>query len=852
MLRFDDTARTLDLGVHDLLASGPRRGHLRLSPTVAGRMRMRIGQEVHLKWQAEQTEADPEYRSEVTVRHEIAVRDWTVTISGRIDGLSREGDMEVVEEIKSTIWSAERLENCTTADVPGWARQLQLYLWFLHEQGRTAVGRLVLVSVQTGAWRVLHVPHDPAVGGLVVARLDWILGEHEARAAWLERRRESAIPAPHPIWRPGQLELADEITAGLTQRRHLLIDAPTGYGKTAAALHGALRAAYAADKRVFFATARNTQQEVAMICLQAMAAQGMPVRAVRLRARDKVCLNEVVACRPDCCPYAERYFDKLHDHDLVAKLWATEQPAGGAGVPTVDQVIAVGEEAVACPYALSRDLVAGADVVVGDYNYLFDPSVGLSDVGERPTEWIFVIDEAHNLPRRARGYGSPEISRAVVAAAAETLGQIGGGFAACAELAAEIGEWLEAGCAKIPAGMRDAEIAREITEGLDIEYVRDLAERVERASLEYSALRVTEAAFADGAPDAWLELARALVRLRGAIERAGAESLVLWRRGWAAARPPKRRRRETDLPDSEEAGGIQLLCRDPARLLGPIFHNAWGSVTMSATLRPADFFQAMYGMPDDRVLRVTRPSPFPAENRRVLVVPEVSTLYRHRRRDRVDTARLISEAAGAVPGNVAVFFPSFAVLTDVAPLLELGERPVLLQRRGMGERQRERLLRKLRRGEGHVLLAVLGGIFSEGIDLPGAGLLAVVVVGPSLPAANLSRRLLESWFEERYRQGFRYAWLVPGMGRVVQAAGRVIRTPEDRGLVVLIGRRFLQARYRGFFPEGWKAIRTAAPADMIRGFWERDPGDAEEPGSAEDPGSAGDPEGSENSGTAVT
>jgi DNA excision repair protein ERCC-2 len=177
----------------------------------------------------------------------------------------------------------------------------------------------------------------------------------------------------------------------------------------------------------------------------------------------------------------------------------------------------------------------------------------------------------------------------------------------------------------------------------------------------------------------------------------------------------------------------------------------------------------------------------------------------------------------AVPGNVAVFFSSFALRDTIAAEMGLTGRPVLFQERNMDESDRMRVIETMQKGQNHVLLGVLGGIFAEGIDLPGAGLLAAVIVGPALPAVGLERKLMSAWFQELYGHGFRYAYQIPGMARVVQAAGRVIRTPDDVGAIVMVGRRFLQRDYQAFFPADWVASRTSNPESDLSGLWDPNP-----------------------------
>jgi DNA excision repair protein ERCC-2 len=197
----------------------------------------------------------------------------------------------------------------------------------------------------------------------------------------------------------------------------------------------------------------------------------------------------------------------------------------------------------------------------------------------------------------------------------------------------------------------------------------------------------------------------------------------------------------------------------------------------------------------------------------------VSTEYRKRDRDKAAIAAHVEAVIEAVPGNVAVFFSSFALRDMIASEMGLVGRPVIFQERNMEEGDRARVLQTLQRGEGHVLLGVLGGIFSEGIDLPGSGLLAAVIVGPALPAVGLERKLMSAWFQDKHGHGFRYAYQVPGMARVVQAAGRVIRSSDDVGAIVLVGRRFLQRDYQAFFPPDWVAERSQNPADRLAAFW---------------------------------
>jgi DNA excision repair protein ERCC-2 len=795
VLRFDEEARTLELSVHDVLDAGPPRGSLRMSVAWSTRTRMAAGVRVHTDWQQARAVEDAAYAKEVRIQHALVVRGWEVTLTGRMDGLTQVDGRWVVEEIKSSALDRHRLASMTLSDMPRAVQQLRLYMHVLQGRGHEPAGRLVLISLHDGTERVLPVDLGVDTGAFLEAQLEWILLRHEQRMAWAARRRTVVVPMPHPTWRPGQGALAAEVHEVVNRGGHLLLSAPTGLGKTAAVLYGALQVAYATDKRVFFATARTTQQRIAVETLQAMAREGMPLKAVQIRARDKTCLNEVVACRPECCRFARGHHDRVEQSHLQDLLWAEKD--GVWSVPAPDEVEELAAQHVVCPFALTMELVGRADVVIGDYNYAFDPLRRLSVLADAPEEWIIIVDEAHNLPDRAMGYGSPAVPADMVAAAIEGLHDRPD-YAACLAQAKDVAAFLESGV----ADLLSSEEARPLDGGVDARWLQDLTRGFDDTALDYALLRWEQPAFADGTGDPWMDLARALGRVRAAVDRGGEETIAIWRDQRA-----------------REPAGLKLLCRDPAVLLRPTFEGLAGSVIMSATLAPVDFYRSTLGLDPDRTVDSQYASPFPPSNRRVVIVPDVSTEYRHRARDRDAIAAHVSAVVQAVPGNVAVYFSSFALRDSVMGAMDLADRKLIVQDRRMDEAARTEVLDTMGRGEGHVLLGVLGGIFAEGIDLPGSGLLAAVVVGPALPPVGLERKLMSRWFEDRYGSGFLYAYQVPGMARVVQAAGRVIRTPEDKGAIVLIGRRFLQRGYQAFFPEDWQPERSTVPAEALEGLW---------------------------------
>jgi hypothetical protein len=312
-LRWDDGARTLELGVHDLIDAGPARGDLRMELAWSQRVRLRAGQEAHTAWQGERASEDAAFRREVSIRHRVSLRGWVCTIHGRVDGLSNAGGRLLVEELKSTTLPAERLDGVEAADFPAWERQVQLYLHALAAARTPAEGVLVLVSLADGARLRLPVRPDPGLGDWIAAQLDHLVWAHEDAAAWAARRTALPVPFPHAEARPGQAALTDWCTERLAEGLPTFLEAPTGTGKTAVALSAALRVARDTGRRVLFVTARNTQQRLAEETVGRLAARGLPLRTVTLRAREKLCLNDQVACRADTCRFAAGHHDKLRE-----------------------------------------------------------------------------------------------------------------------------------------------------------------------------------------------------------------------------------------------------------------------------------------------------------------------------------------------------------------------------------------------------------------------------------------------------------------------------------------------------------------------------------------------------------
>lgn len=858
-IRVDLEARTITAGVRDLAAQpGP-------SASLSGplfQLRAALGRDAHRLYRSARF-AEPGFAAEVAVELQHQVDGFEVRLRGRIDGLIDRGDPDhgdsgavepgddvlTVEEVKSV---SEPLESLALEDLLDAARQVQLYALALHQHrsgpgriDRSIAARLVLIPIVESAvgsspedfvHRVLEVPFDPAaVRGELDRRLRVVIERAEAVR---QRGRSRAAVArklrfPYDAPRAPQVTVMDAVAEGLVSGRPVLVQAPTGTGKTVGALLPALRFAMERDRPVYFATAKTTQRALAARTFrdiaEASAIDDRELTAVTLRAKEQMCPPGHLVCHPDHCGYLVDFADRAEQSDAMARL-------GGSRLHVEpDDAYRLGESLRLCPFELLLGAAADAELVVCDYNHVYDgrsavlagavPGEDGADTGAA----VVIVDEAHNLFDRARGYQSCSLGRDELARVREILlGERTSRTRSSSSLAAST-LWTTADQLTRTAGSLWPDAVGVALRDDLVALCDELAAWIdEAAEAALGPLHVDE--LVEGCtpacdccgsrPEPWNQLAGQAARL--------ALRYVLYRRhhGRLDPRDPVldaldtvgrirdsvAARRPSVVPyvatrHAPDGAGFGVLCLDPAEYLAHRHERVAGTVAMSATLEPLGYFSDALGFGAERwdPLTVAVPSPFLAENRFVLVVRDIDTRYRERARHHRAIARHIATIAGARPGRYVAFFPSFAFLARVREQLALPSDRVLVQLPGMPQRLRDTLLERFRASPGSMLLcAVLGGAFAEGIDLPGEQLIGAIIVGPGLPAVGFERVLMQQYYDERVGAGFEYAMLYPGMQRVVQAAGRVIRTATDRGVIALLGRRFAESRYAGCLPADWR------------------------------------------------
>ena len=768
-----------------------------------GFRRMWIGQEVHSRRAEERANADPHYRAEVHVVHRVQVGAWSVTITGRIDGLSidREEKRVSIEEVKSIHFDLELEALYRSEKLQRHLYQLLLYAYFLSGQpdleGYTFAPHLALIDLVTGEAKIVDTEFDrQKVADTLHSHLGKMIEDLDIAAALRHAKSAFAdtLTFPFDVIRPGQDEIVSAVARGVYQRDSLLVSAPTGIGKTMAVLYPAVRQSLKLGKKLFFLTSKTLQQDAAIEALRRL--NDGSFRVLRIRAKSKMCAHTEMICHEDFCPFAAQYTHKMEKSGLLEHLVTSMSYFD----PEITFEIARDHEV--CPFEVSLELIEQADVIVCDYNYIFDPYVGLKAYSQENDygDCVLVVDEAHNLVDRGRGYYSPELHEKAFDDIRRHMMTRNCWIEGWEELL----EVLRAHFHEMAAVLEDdakqalCEPSREL-------FVEQRTEW-ERIVLEYIGWKIDNRIAEE--EDPLIDFYFKLVKFTNLLAEDGEEFAHI-------------------VEKTDEGIRLKIFCKDPSRFLGKIFESAHATIALSATLEPFEFYRKTLGFPADRTAELSLPSPFPRENRKIVVISEVDTTYK-RRADHYDRiAETVAQIADASDGNFLALFPSYAFLREISERMPPLEKRVMVQRNDMTDYERNAILDilKSRSRKGNLILAVSGGMYAEGIDYQGDMLSGVMVVGPALPQVSFEQELLKHYYDEQYGAGFEFAYLIPGMTRVVQSAGRVIRSETDVGVIALLCKRFTQESYTRYFPADWyedspRELVSRKAASEIRSFFE--------------------------------
>jgi DNA excision repair protein ERCC-2 len=774
--------KSLKIAVRDIVAHGSRKGDLSFEFLSSTRPVDAI--RIHQKIQQSRPE---NYTAEVAVSHQIETELFILTVGGRIDGVYHQADGVLIEEIKTTTRSLEYYRN--NMDPLHWG-QVKCYAYiYAREQSLNEIGtQLTYYQVDTGEIRKFEQRFttnelESFFQDLVTGYLQWA----RTIVNW-EKLRDASIHKlkfPFRNYRLGQREMAVGVYRTVKNGGQLMVQAATGIGKTMAVIFPTVKAiAEGLNAKIFYLTARTTGRIAAEKALDELRKKKLKVKSLTITAKDKICFKIENACNPEECEFARGYFDRVNDalSDIFHQD-AFTRPA----------IEAIARFHQVCPFEFSLELSYWADCIICDYNYAFDPRVFLRRFfQDKSNDYTFLIDEAHNLVDRSREMFSAEIYKQqmldVRRAIRNELPQI-------YKILGKINSWL------VKERKKCEEHGQE-------RYAKQPPDDL------YPML----SGFL-GSTERWLSL-----NIKAPF-RDELLDLFFTVSGFMRVAEQYDENYATCYEKLEDDLKLKLFCIDPSIQLKNALKRCRAAIFFSATMAPMAYFKKILGC-NENAAGFSIPSPFPAENLNLFISDRISTYYRDREKTRMQVSHAISTLINQKKGNYLVFFPSYEYLKIVSQSIKpyCPDSEILLQTPGMSESDRDEFLNRYRHTSpiSIVGFAVMGGIFGEAIDLVGECLSGAIVVGVGLPGISLEKELIKDYFTHTHNAGFEYAYQYPGINRVFQAAGRVIRTEKDRGVVLLIDQRYASHRYRSLFPAEWKPIRVQNQDQFtkkIQAFW---------------------------------
>ena len=734
------------------------------------------------------------YRAEVPLKTAFEDGDLQLVVEGRADGIDRRDGMVLVDEIKGVYADVTRF----TEAKPLHLAQAYCYACMLaREEGLSGVTCQItycdLDTEEIRRFQTVRTAEELETWMTDLAEQYFRWAHFQADHREERNRSGEAMDFPYD-YRPGQKRIAVDVFRAVRRSRNLFVQAPTGVGKTLSVLFPSVKAmAEGLTERIFYLTAKTVTASVAEENLQVLLNRGLDLLACTIRAKEKLCPNEVFECNPELCPYAKGHFDRVND--------AVFELLKEGGLFTAERLLAAAEKAGVCPYEFALDVSVWCDTVIADYNYAFDPRVRLRRYFSEGTggDYIFLVDEAHNLPDRASEMYSASLVKEDVLALKKLIMKKDG-------RASRALDRLNRAMLSLRRNLGDyPEVGRGILSGTVAELpdINFLMEPLTGSYFELSRLLEEQKNFPERK-----EVLTGFFEIRTFLETAeqAGEGYRIYARF------------------DDDGFRIRLLCVDPSARLKKCLESARTTVFFSGTLLPVQYYKEMLtGDPEEYAIYTE--SPFDPENRLLLAASDVSSRYQRRTETEFRRiAEYLRIAVSAKTGNYLAFFPSYEFLGKVEKVLRIPGTEILVQEKEMDEDQRRAFLSVFAKADGNsrLGLCVMGGAFSEGIDLAEDRLIGCIVVGTGLPAINPESELVKEYFDAAGKDGFDYAYRYPGMNKVRQAAGRLIRTDRDRGVILLLDDRFLTPHSRSLFPLEWADLRRTDLSrieEELNSFW---------------------------------
>ena len=727
------------------------------------------------------------YHAEVPLRIAIEEERYQLIVEGRADGIIIEEDV-TIDEIKGVYLNLEYLKEPIGVHLA--QAKCYAYIYGIQNDLTEIKVQMTYSNLDTQEMKYFHETYTLEeltswFGEVIDAYQKWADFQYD----WKKIRQASIADLPFPFaYRKGQKKLAASVYHTIARKKNLFIQAPTGVGKTISTLYPAVKAVgeNLGDK-IFYLTAKTITGAVAKETFDILRDRGYRAKTIQITAKEKLCLCEKMDCNPVNCPYAKGHFDRVNDavYDILQR----------EDTFTREVLWEQAEKYQVCPFEMCLDTATWVDNIICDYNYVFDPNVYLKRFFSDGIkgDYIFLVDEAHNLVERGREMYSATIYKE--------------DFLKIKKIVKPYSHKLEVELNKCNKVLLDYK--RECDTYQIYENVADLIFALMRlaAELDKFMLQNLEYTGKEEVNDFYFAVRDFL----NIYERVDEHYMIYGQH------------------DEEERFMMKLYCVDPSFNLQECLDKGNSTIFFSATLLPIQYYKKLLSTKEDNYA-VYAETTFLQEQRLLLIGTDVSSKYtRRNQREFAKIAEYIYCTAEARTGNYMVFFPSYKFMQQVYDEflpLNLGKMDVCIQETGMREDKREAFLEEFQQERNNSLVAfcVMGGIFSEGIDLKNEQLIGALIVGTGLPQVSNEREILKQYYDKRNGEGFAYAYRYPGMNKVLQAAGRVIRTAEDVGVIELLDERFLQSDYQALFPREWEErdiCRLENVSGYLNNFWKQ-------------------------------
>ncbi|MEX1376906.1 MAG: ATP-dependent DNA helicase [Eubacteriales bacterium] len=752
---------------------------------VVSTQRMQQGIQTHIKRQEEQKKI-----SEFPLEYMIEGVNVKIRIRGKADIVDTSGEIAAIEEIKTYFGKIEKKKSVSDEHLA----QCKCYcaMYVIKNNIDEITARIAYVEYESSETKFFEYNYTKdEILNWFDEKLEYILNIFESRQEHINKRDLSAREMKFPFgkYRAGQKEMATYVYKGCKNSTIQFIQAPTGIGKTMGTIYPAVKAfAYEGYERIFYATAKNTIKKIAEEAINVLRNKGLIINSIALTAKETSCPQKIYNCHPKVCSRARGYYDRL---GLAMDCFEENKHYN------IEEVRKIADKFNICPFELSLDISVESDIIICDYNNIYDPRAKLKRFFDDGGDYAALIDEAHNLVGRAREMYSGEIDKKMYDNLAAKMSRVRSkGAIAALEHAESISQYLN----QQIKDMDEADINHEILEQpLDV-----LNKRLEKfieaaeAVMDMSSTREYTKDFLDvfyNTKGYLLTLAKAdenyihyIVREDGNIR-------------------------------------IKMFCIDPSQRLQDCHNKSRATVLFSASLTPFKYYTRLLQKSQD-CATYELASPFYKDNLKVIINANLPVEYKFRDKFIKELAESIYTFVKAKKGKYLIFFPSYGYMDKVHKLFIALYDDIFApkQQRNMDSRNREAFISLFSDDAHMAAFAVMGGVFSEGIDLKGEKLIGAVIVGTGFPMISLENNFIRDFHDSKEEEGLGYAYIYPGFNKVLQSVGRVIRSEEDKGAVLLIDRRFARQEYQNLMPSWWKPLEYADDIDDIKksivSFWE--------------------------------